>query len=1166
MLKRSQNTKFDTALQHKEPIYPSPKQRLLFPEPGEYHSLSEVEIPEIPLQQLNLELPELSTENISTSKMTPEQEDRIQKEIQYYTEQGNKYPYHKPVSDKEINNLKQYLKNNNMSDNLKGTILFKYDQLRKKSSEFYIAYKEANQLAELQFEPNTNGDYISLFKEFGKLVEIELTKEIGRLFGVYAQQGLIDPFKKGINIFNITSLNFEKKLREMDSIIHSMDAILTDYNHRKKIIKKLKPKIDEEIYGFISNTHWQQFLAWMDEYFPLHKDEFIKEAIKAIQSLGKSGDLGHIRFGDLVKFKTFKSIYEKTQYSVTLGLKQHMAKSGLEKTKNELKNQIKQRVASRLFLMRDFLNDLEDTTPENVEEQASKIIKFCKKTFNIDLRAPFSFSQNVHKKRAEKDYEPTQEAAPSMQKALEQMIIKNHFNFVNSFVSQVKKEINGYTDKSILNWETSYSFNNLIESYVNKIITKYNYGLDAENLGKLLSINTKNMDDFASKFVYQILMSAIPGFQEGPIKGYSEFMREEDNGPSVMLHFKGIQDILGETDGKLSIEAFTNYVFKHLPFIDKKILLVSVTALFREFNSRGLNRLSLLDGSDYRNALKAISIVLKKHNKLEPNNFTNILKKIVYYGNSFSSIRVDLPKSFNEEEIIQLIISSVRNPQTLDTDLENLKEFVKMIHNEAGELPESVIINLIKNKNFFNFKKVAIVRKILKAYLYIKNLNGINNIFKTYGPVIKELQKRGMLSSNFKDKLKLIEQTIHSNEEISPKSSSFSLLFETASSIESDLTIMQMGDALKDLLKDYQKKDNNLFKLDKMLNENLRFRVLKDKDPRILRIGIETNCCQRLGGVGEVAARDSFINPLSSVLILEWKDPTNNEWKLLSQSYFHYVPKENGYILDNVESNRKNEIDFTNTTGIKLDEVYGVYANEIKKQFNVAYVLAGKGYSKIPTNSFRTDKRYSDPRYFDDRALTSKSRHHYSDFEEKNSMDLLMPKFNLQSASKKILNEIKKANKNIHKFVKSILHPSLLKIGQVQQQDIRTLSGTNVRLFGPQSWTYINKFMNILNSAIYTLGQGQKLAGQSLNFQSVIRNPTALTKFSGSLKYLLQLSKMLWDIVSNRRVQPYSIDETKVFISNLTNYINQMNIVEQSAHSVKPDLINALTAWSLILK
>jgi hypothetical protein len=82
------------------------------------------------------------------------------------------------------------------------------------------------------------------------------------------------------------------------------------------------------------------------------------------------------------------------------------------------------------------------------------------------------------------------------------------------------------------------------------------------------------------------------------------------------------------------------------------------------------------------------------------------------------------------------------------------------------------------------------------------------------------------------------------------------------------------------------------------LNLNLKeynFRIIPAGSLRYFTIGAETDCCQHLGGQGEDAVIDSYINPLAGVLILE------NNKGLIAQSYIHYVPQISSFILDNVE-------------------------------------------------------------------------------------------------------------------------------------------------------------------------------------------------------------------------------------------------------------------------
>jgi hypothetical protein len=196
----------------------------------------------------------------------------------------------------------------------------------------------------------------------------------------------------------------------------------------------------------------------------------------------------------------------------------------------------------------------------------------------------------------------------------------------------------------------------------------------------------------------------------------------------------------------------------------------------------------------------------------------------------------------------------------------------------------------------------------------------------------------------------------------------------------------------------------------------LKFRVLKDKDPRALRVGIETNCCQRIGGVGEVAARDSFVNKLAGVLLLEWN--SQGDWELLTQSYFHYVPEKNSFILDNIEKSSEN----VEKSEVDLGAAYAFLAKAVKEKFNVDYFIAGKGYSKINTDLFKTYKlKGRDPRFFDNKSLTSDNRSHYTDFQPNNSMDLLSPKFDLSKRVDKLIgqdNKIKDAFERAFDLIK----------------------------------------------------------------------------------------------------------------------------------------------------
>lgn len=137
----------------------------------------------------------------------------------------------------------------------------------------------------------------------------------------------------------------------------------------------------------------------------------------------------------------------------------------------------------------------------------------------------------------------------------------------------------------------------------------------------------------------------------------------------------------------------------------------------------------------------------------------------------------------------------------------------------------------------------------------------------------------------------------------------------------------------------------------------------------------------------------------------------------------------------------------------------------------------------------------------------------------------------------------------------------------VTAQDVRTLQGVNQNLFGPQSWLFLNQFANLLNQALYNLSKNQRqlLGNQPINFQTLARNPSISTHFSGGLKHIVDLSMLLWSVISNKG-KPYSIEYTRELISKFMAQINTMDIPEISATGLKAQLITALNNWLSILK
>lgn len=222
--------------------------------------------------------------------------------------------------------------------------------------------------------------------------------------------------------------------------------------------------------------------------------------------------------------------------------------------------------------------------------------------------------------------------------------------------------------------------------------------------------------------------------------------------------------------------------------------------------------------------------------------------------------------------------------------------------------------------------------------------------------------------------------------------------------IDNDVNNLLNFNQIEQYMEYVRPKDIKLFNLNYKIKD-YNFYVLPDYSPEHFQVGAQTNCCQRIGGAGEDAAIDSFINPLAGVLVLK------KGGDLIAQSYFHYVPEDNGYILDNVESNEGNVVKHKTD----LNVLYALLANKIKEDFDIKYFKCGKEYNKLNNNYFNTDKMNDDPRHFE-------SDEKYSDFDEDDHLDLLQPNFYIPEIKmNNNSSEFVKEKRNTHKFYQKLL-------------------------------------------------------------------------------------------------------------------------------------------------
>jgi len=214
--------------------------------------------------------------------------------------------------------------------------------------------------------------------------------------------------------------------------------------------------------------------------------------------------------------------------------------------------------------------------------------------------------------------------------------------------------------------------------------------------------------------------------------------------------------------------------------------------------------------------------------------------------------------------------------------------------------------------------------------------------------------------------------------------------------LDNKINLIESYDGIKKY-KEYKKdKTPELYNLNYIINDYLKFEVLPNNSFEYFTVGSDTGCCQRLKRDGAAACVDSYINPLAGVLTLKGRiDKTNT---VIAQSYFHYVPEDNGYILDNIEANDWAVKRFK----INLDSLYASLGAKLK-QDGFTYLRCGKGYNKLNNSSFKSSKDKKDKRHFEQESLglvveignNETTTEKYVDYKNYDFLDLFQPAENI---------------------------------------------------------------------------------------------------------------------------------------------------------------------------
>jgi hypothetical protein len=389
--------------------------------------------------------------------------------------------------------------------------------------------------------------------------------------------------------------------------------------------------------------------------------------------------------------------------------------------------------------------------------------------------------------------------------------------------------------------------------------------------------------------------------------------------------------------------------------------------------------------------------IFKKLNTNDINVLYNIFIKLEKFEDEVEST-FSSSDNFSFDIIADYLLKYINKPENeLKGAINKISTMSSLIHNNGANIDEKEIKNLIDNKVFQDTKTVA-YKLLSESILKIKNFGGKESFLKNNEKSISLLKSKNAISQSLSEDIDFFEKAFNDIKEaskINKDKESFVKLRKFKKDIDMIVNFNSFKKYYNIASKPENKKIPELFKLNDQINPYLRFVVLEDLDYDYFNVGAETNCCQTIGGAGEYALVDSFINPEAGVVVLEYND--GSCWQLVSQSYFHYVPKDNSYILDNVEAVPKFQdgIELPPDNGIvySLDDIYSYWAKKKSKELNLKYFHSGKSYSKIDKENFESAELEEDPRNF-------KSSEKYTDYSNRNSIDLLNPKFEQKDLSK----------------------------------------------------------------------------------------------------------------------------------------------------------------------
>lgn len=810
-----------------------------------------------------------------------------------------------------------------------------YNSFRRYYAKFYDAYLDSLRLMDSVSSPEIYWREIEgkgMKEAFPKIVDFlisSITHGIGKSF-------------IKTKIWNAEVLRPEKKLDvgKLGRVRDEMQRCMKIYENGQKVLQYLDKRVRKDMDNYLSDPEATKKLEFLDKY--------PKETRRIFDSIRRMGyELEYVRNGTYVMnaveaLKTIKDFINRVTTPLKKNIEQAPGNVAHIATEN-FKTLVDDKTRIIMDGIFDKLKNLDDNisnpylTPDNAE-----VINKINNAYNeivsamiphLDLKP---FERMISNKRFSKD--PITKDGGLL--AFKYAVIENY---------REAFDINrGYHHNKLQDLHRNYN------DQINKLVQQKN--VSQKVLDKSLEVFSDKLALDEVKFVLNRIFTSLNTYDT-----YIDdiLTKEGIKGAAYSAH-----NYVGEF-GDFSPQA----LFKK--FRDEKSFSFIPPNVINKFLQIALDEENYSELGNYLTNSRAKKIfilsakALEKLNKLTPENLYNTVKNSYkFFRDTIDALETVLP---SPTDVPEILLKGIKSYDTLTRDLEATETIANTVHNYANKMPKGQFLKLLENKNAQHLGSRDITKKLYEAVVKILSFGSFEAFKKTNAENIKLAEEKDLIKKGFIKRAEFIVKLFNSNKEINPSHPEFAKLKEIILQTKSEIATVLQFEKFKEQYakaKDVKKNDM-LFKLDFQVSDNLRFRVLRDLDPQHFSVGNETDCCQSPGGAGEQAMIDSFINPLAGVVILEYKE--DEGWQTVAQSYFHYVPRDRSYILDNIEVAPKYK-----NSSLNIEAIYAYWAQKMKEQNpDIKYFQAGKRYSDVDTNKFKSQVLKHDPRSFStDRPYT----------------------------------------------------------------------------------------------------------------------------------------------------------------------------------------------------